>query len=746
MGEVKQPRASGISALPELALTRKAAAADVGGGFTAAVLALPHEVVFGAILVAPLGVAYAAAGIRAALFACLLWALLSFVMRATPGIINGSRSATMLVLAGLAAQVLDSEVALFVDDRPALVFAVLLACTATAGALQLLLGTLRWGRALKYIPFPVLSGLSLGVALLTAQAALRPTLGISPGAPWSAFFDLLQPWAGVVAGATFLLCFFPVRRLPWLPSTLIGLAGGIVLHYLLSLALEAGRLGPQFPRLAGVLPEFQLWTALPMMDARHWFGFAPTVLFHALAIAAFASLESLLCLRMVQVVTHRRESGDRELLVQGAANLVAGLAGGVMTAGALPRCRAVLEAGGRSRLAGLAFALALVVMATTGGQWATLMPWSVASGMLLYLAWTMVDAGTRGLFAEVLIAHPGQSRPWADVAIVLVVAAAAVLGNLLLAAALGLIGATILFTLSSIRPVVRRVLDGLACRSCTARDIHATRSLEQQAECIVLMELQGSLFFGTAEQLAERMQALSAGVRFVILDFEWLRQVDNSGAQMLAEMSAMLAKQDCRLFLSAFKGDVRERLPRRLAACGNCRIFSDRDQALSAAEDSLLGSAGVRAPDCLLLEETVLARGLSVREVAFLEAFLMPGHRERAGYLFRLGEEGASLMVAANRSVEILLPLPDGRQRRIASVAPGVAFGEMAVLDARPRSADAWVDGPVDYWALSRAGLEALGAAHPAIAFRLLANLGLELSGRLRATTRELRMANQQEV
>jgi CRP-like cAMP-binding protein/anti-anti-sigma regulatory factor len=305
-------------------------------------------------------------------------------------------------------------------------------------------------------------------------------------------------------------------------------------------------------------------------------------------------------------------------------------------------------------------------------------------------------------------------------------------------------GAAMLFTLSNVRPIVRRVMDGSACRSCTARDIAAVRRLDAEGERIVLMELQGSLFFGTAEQLAERVQQLPAQVRFLILDLHWLRQVDNSGAQMLADISAMLARRGCRLYLCSMKGEVQERWSRRLAD-SNCRLFADRDQAMSAAEDALLGSAGVSPRPDLKLQDTVLARGLSPRETAFLQAYLSEGALQEAGYLFRLGDAGACLMVASNRSVEILLPVDDGRRRRIASVAPGVAFGEMAVLDAQPRSADAWVDGPVHYWALSRAGLEALGAAHPSIAFRLLANLGLELSARLRATTRELRIANQQD-
>jgi SulP family sulfate permease len=287
-------------------------------------------------------------------------------------------------------------------------------------------------------------------------------------------------------------------------------------------------------------------------------------------------------------------------------------------------------------------------------------------------------------------------------------------------------------------------MDGSTCRSCTARDIAAVRKLDQQGQRIVLMELQGSLFFGTAEQLAERMQDLPSPVSFVILDLHWVRQVDNSGAQMLADISALLSRRDCRLYLCALKPEVRLRWSRRLAQSG-CKLFADRDEALSAAEDALLGSSGLKFQSRLRLEETVLARGLSPREITFLQAFLVEGSLQTSGYLFRLGDAGASLLVASDRNVEIMLPLADGRRRRIASVAPGVAFGEMAVLDAQARSADAWVDGPVHYWALSRSGLEALGAAHPAIAFRLLANLGLELSGRLRATTRELRLANQQD-
>ena len=507
------------------------------------------------------------------------------------------------------------------------------------------------------------------------------------------------------------------------------------------------RLGPLFPRLGGVLPEYQLWPALSWLDWEFGLALTPLLLFHALVIAAFASLETLLCVRLLQSARHTRMDSDRELSAQGLANLACGLVGGTVTGAALPRCRAMLDAGGRGPLGALAFALFLGLLVGLGGELVSTIPWSVAAGLLLYLAWTMVDAGTRRILCDVALLWKGRARQpastLADLAVVLLVAATAVLGNILLAAALGMVGAMALFTLSNIRPLVRRSIDGRTCRSCTVRSSAADRSLFEQGERLLLLELQGVLFFGTAEQLAARLQSLPPRVQYVVLELEHLSYVDSSGAHLLSEMALMLLAQGRSLLLCGARPALQGILRSRLPMTAGLSWHADRDQALLTVETILLEEAGCKAqPARLTLAQTVLARGLSARETDFLSAFVKHGKLERAGILFRCGDEGDSLLVSADRHVDIVLSLPDGRRRRICSVAPGVPFGEMALLEQQCRSADAQVDGPVHYWELTRQGLLALGAAHPSIAFRVLTNLGIELSARLRSTTRELRLAH----
>jgi CRP-like cAMP-binding protein len=179
-----------------------------------------------------------------------------------------------------------------------------------------------------------------------------------------------------------------------------------------------------------------------------------------------------------------------------------------------------------------------------------------------------------------------------------------------------------------------------------------------------------------------------------------------------------------------------------LAAGGLKRVegaawFGDADQAIEHAERELLGSRD--APAEIPLERLALARGLDENELAALREALTRQSMRAGETLFREGESGDTLYLLAGGAVTIALASTTGSSRRLVTYAPGAMFGEMAMLDGRARSATALVVEDAVLYRLSRVDLDALAAASPGTAVKLLTNLACDLSTNLRRTTDTLR-------
>jgi SulP family sulfate permease len=170
-------------------------------------------------------------------------------------------------------------------------------------------------------------------------------------------------------------------------------------------------------------------------------------------------------------------------------------------------------------------------------------------------------------------------------------------------------------------------------------------------------------------------------------------------------------------------------------------FFADSDRALEAAEEALLarlvGSA--RERPALTLEQTLLGAGLDAQELALLSSRMVERRIARGEFVFRRGEAGDAMYVSLQGPIGIWLPAGEGGGgRRMVTYAPGVAFGEIGLLQGRPRSADAIAEDDAVVLELNRADYEWIGAEHPALLAKMLLNLGLLLSSRVRALTDEL--------
>ena len=723
---------------------------DIEGGVIATLFALPIELIYGRLAVAPLGAQHFSDGIHSALWTCVMTGFLATIFRGTPGVINGSSSKIALILAGLSATLMKVPDIMHAPNPTALIFALIFMCTIMAGAAQCVFAIGKLGRSLKFIPYPVIAGTMVGSAIAMAKSAVIPALGLTSPEIGSSVISDWHPLSTLVTLFTLVLCLRPIAILGKMPFMLTALLGGSLLHYIFALTVGSDHLGTTWSSMSGLLPPFSFFHFARdggLEILMHWI---PTILPYALAIAAVASMDSMLCLPTIEAVTHRKRSSERELWSQGLSNVVVGLMGGFPSEGVGARSRANVAAGGKTRLSAVAFSVALALLVVFGSQWLGNVPEAVTAGLILYLAITLIDDGTRRLAMQLFPRHSKVPRSqykqlWANAAVLITVALVAVFFGMLQATAVGVVAAMILFILTSIKPVIRNMMSGSSRRSLTVRNNEATALLQMEGDQIRIIELEGVLFFGTAEHLAFDISRLPTTVTMLILDFSKVREIDATAARTLFQLARRSLGMDQKLLICGTNKTVEADLETAglHELLGNDGFHYDCDHALEYAEELLLTNLGYQQSNITLtLAETMLMAGLEADEVAIAEAFLerrdLPGN----AILFLQGDAGNSLFVSASGVIDIRLPLRHGKHKRVASFAPGVIVGEMAFLEGLPRSAEGYVSAPTLLWELKRERFNDLATAYPAISHKIMLNLSRGLSERLRRTTENLRAAS----
>jgi anti-anti-sigma factor len=296
------------------------------------------------------------------------------------------------------------------------------------------------------------------------------------------------------------------------------------------------------------------------------------------------------------------------------------------------------------------------------------------------------------------------------------------------------------------RSAIRRAYRGDAIHSRRTRDPRHMQVVREHGGRILVLELEGPIFFGTAEDLANRVDtALRDGVSTIVLDLKRVNEIDSTGARILLQIQQRLSRQGKHLVLSHADRSPRVAAFLRdtgvLAALTGRRVFHDTDRALEWAEDRLiaadLGEAGPRA--AYPLEGLDALAGLSADEYDVLRGMLARRTYAAGQVVFREGDEGRELFIIARGSASVKLRLAgDGRENRLATFSAGTVFGELALLDQQPRSATVEADEELVCYVLTDRAFDALRREHGPIAITLLTNIGRELSRRLRGANRTI--------
>ncbi|HSF06207.1 MAG TPA: SulP family inorganic anion transporter [Methylomirabilota bacterium] len=724
---------------------------DLAGGVTAATLTIPVSMGFGALAVHGLGEGYLAYGILASLYSAAVVPIVAVLLGASTTTIYAPRSVVASLIGSIVVQSLLQSGTIRVDlGNVPQTLSLLMFVIFMTGLFQALCGGLRLGSLVRYIPSPVMAGFQNAAALLILMSQLDPMLGVRQHLPLTAVLARLaavQPLTLAIGILTVLAMWHGPRLIPRLPAPLLGLAVGTGAYYL---AVQAGldsALGPTLGTLPPVLgTSWYLPNLVALVtDSSQWHA-ALALIPVAASLAVVASFDALLCVKTAESVTGQRASGNRELLRLGLGNTVAACLGGIASGVSLSATAANHRAGARTSrsglISGVTVLLGLLFLAPLLG----FLPRVVIAGMLTVLGLQLFDRWSLELVRRLLRRQlAGWHRMTLDLGVIVLVATLAIAVDLFIAVAVGIVVAVVFFLFNMSRGIVRRTYHGDAVHSRKTREPRVMEILQAHGRQILVLELEGPIFFGTAADLATRVEAARTHIAYLVLDLKRVNEIDTTGARILLQMQQELARHHTTLLLSHMpdRPGVRSMLDDMgvLAALTRNKVFADTDRALEWAEDQLIVQAlgASKLEDEYSLEHLDLLTEFTKAEREVLAARLTRWEYVRGAVVFREGDKGRELFIIARGTASVKLRLAGGeRERRLATFAAGTVFGELALLDAGPRSASVEADEDLVCYVLSETDFAALVREHHDVAIKLLASLARELSARLRRATRTI--------
>jgi glutaminase len=297
---------------------------------------------------------------------------------------------------------------------------------------------------------------------------------------------------------------------------------------------------------------------------------------------------------------------------------------------------------------------------------------------------------------------------------------------------------------TNVRSVLRRDYRADLVRSNRLRTLNERTLLAEEGRKIAVLEAQGALFFGSTEQLLRRLTELSRDSKYIVVDFKRVHHADNAACKLIGRAVRAMAKSDTELVFASIdtEGSL-DRLTRVLAETAEghaLRQFRDVDAALEWCEDQLLTGKGSSVATKFALHQINLFDGLTPEECRLVERIVRPLVFDKGDVIMREGDPAKLFFVLARGtvSVEIKLHNKPGRHKRVASIGPGLTFGEMALLDGGTRSADVIANEKVICYGLGVEELRDLAEEHPNVMITILGNLTREFSERLRHANEEI--------
>jgi len=716
---------------------------DVWGGFAAMLVAFPSAIAFGVTIFSPLGLGFGAQGALAGMLGVTMLGLIAAIFGGTQRLISAPCAPAAAVLTAVTIEMARQSV------DPGTIVLTLCLIAFACGAIQIMFGILRIGRLIRFMPFTVVSGYLSGVGLIIVISQLPKWLALPKEV--KLFDGMTQPdlWQvnSIMIGlATALAMLIAPKLSRRIPAVIMGLIAGIGVYWLLALTvapqLQALKnnpfiIGPLVADPGALVSNISeslhqlLNSNLPPLEQ---------VIVPALTLAVLLSIDTLKTCVVLDALTGSRHNSNRELIGQGLGNLSASLIGGTPGAGTMGATLVNKASGGTSRWSGVSqgcWSLIAILLLTPLIAW---VPIAALAALLVVIGIKMIDWKS--------LAFARSKETMIDFIVIVAVVIVANTVGLIAASGLGIGLAILLFIREQIHSTtVRRKSYGNQLFSKHFRTNAERQVLQEQGRKTVIYELQGSLFFGTTDQLYLAIEPEIERVRYVVLDFFRVQSIDITAAHMIERIRDRLAENQTVLVLS--------RLPERLPSGRDLRSYVDRlglaqndltiianemSDGLEWIENQILEKQGMyfAQPEPLPLGEFEIFAGLDTKTIAQLSACITRRRIAANTCIFKANSPGSELMLIALGQIKITLPLSGNAILHLATFGRGQFFGEISFLDLQPHSADAYAQTDVELLVMTRDDFDRISTHHQNLNSQVMACLAFAIAARLRHTNSDL--------
>ncbi|MCB0569549.1 MAG: SulP family inorganic anion transporter [Phaeodactylibacter sp.] len=514
---------------------------DFFGGITAGIVALPLALAFGE---------QTEMGAIAGLYGAIALGILAAFFGGTPIQISGPTAPMTVVSALVIADAISYAGSLEAA------YPLIIATFFLAGALEALLGVIRLGTYVKYIPYPVVSGFMSGIGVIIIITQIFPFFGMSApaGGPLGTIRAIHKIPEAVnffsvgVAILTIGLIYLVPRMTKAVPSTLVALIVVSLAAFFLIPSGDVLRLNSGGPIPTG-LPSFQFAFFEIFSDFRH----VVVIVEYALTLAFLGAIDSLLTSVVADNITKTKHHSDRELIGQGLGNMGSALIGGLPGAGATMRTVINANAGGKTRISGIVAGLLLLVILLGLGSLVGHIPNAVLAGILITVGIGIIDyKGIRHI----------REVPRSDALVMIAVLLLTVFVDLLIAVGVGMVLSSLLF-MKKISDVVEHKTQSAPLKDYSREVPWSDEGdiISQVGNKVYIKHLDGPLFFGFASRFQELVKALP-DIKVVVMRMDRVPYVDQSGLYAMEEAVQDLLGQGIVVAFTGLHGQPKDMFER----------------------------------------------------------------------------------------------------------------------------------------------------------------------------------------
>lgn len=717
---------------------------DFWGGLAAMLVALPSAIAFGVTIYSSLGSAFVAQGALAGILGATALGLISPVLGGTNRLITAPCAPAAAVLSAFAVEFMLG------GGSVQSVLLMMSMLGLFAGMLQILFGIVRLGHLIKYMPYPVVSGYLSGVGLYIISGQMPKFLGAPKG---SHFWEsLVAPefwkWQSIVIGVvTIAMMILAPRITKAIPAAILALLAGVFTYFGL------GIIDPTLYTLEGnlfVVGPLGAGSDTGFIDAMsvRWYMISDVdvdqiihITLPALTLAVLLSIDTLKTCVVLDALTRSRHNSNRELIGQGIGNVASSLIGGLPGAGTIGATLVNISSGAVSRYSGFFEGILALVAFLILGVFISWIPVAALAAILMAIGVRMIDRHSFQFLK--------QRSTILDFFVVVAVITTALTVSLIAASGVGISLAVFLFIREQIGgSVIRRKL---CCNETFSKRLRTHDEIEILAVHGgrgMVVELQGSLFFGTTNQLYLALEEELKTRDFLILDMRRVQSIDITAAHLLDQLRDMMADKNGFLIYSDLPTNLLSGqdiyqyfeqvglAPQKSAA----RVFDDIDGAKEWVENRILKEADFHQEEehRLHIKDFDLFKGRKEETLAVFETHLVKISYSAGTKILSRGDTGDDLFFIRKGLISFVLPIDGNHVRRLSTCGRGAFFGEMTFLDGSARSADVIAISDVDLFVLSRKTFDTFSEEHKNVALNLFEGMATVLTRRVRHLTAEL--------